>query len=72
MVHLRKGRANKVMAHDFPCYELAPMDVEILRKVALFEGMTSAQLRKLAAALKEAKFPGSAHIFKEGDRKSVV
>ena len=43
------------------------MDVEILRKVALFEGMTSAQLRKLAAALKETKFPGSAHIFKEGE-----
>lgn len=48
------------------CYELQPMDVEILRKVALFEGMTSAQLRKLAAALKESKFPGSSHIFKEG------
>ena len=43
------------------------MDVEILRKVALFEGMTSAQLRKLAAALKETKFPGSTHIFKEGE-----
>ena len=42
------------------------MDVEILKKVALFDGMTSAQLRKLAAALREVKFPGSAHIFKEG------
>ena len=49
------------------CYELQLMDVEILRKVALFEGMTSAQLRKLAAALKESKFPGSSHIFKEGE-----
>ena len=48
------------------CYELPPMDVEILRKVALFEGMTSAQLRKLAAALGESRFPGSSHIFKEG------
>ena len=48
------------------CYELQLMDVEILRKVALFEGMTSAQLRKLAAALKESKFAGSTHIFKEG------
>lgn len=43
------------------------MDVEILRKVALFEGMTSAQLRKLAAALVEVKHPISAHIFREGD-----
>ena len=42
------------------------MDVEILKKVALFDGMTSAQLRKLAAAIREVKFPGSAHIFKEG------
>jgi CRP-like cAMP-binding protein len=43
------------------------MDVEILRKVALFEGMTSAQLRKLGAALKEVRFPANAHIFREGD-----
>ena len=43
------------------------MDVEILRKVALFEGMTSAQLRKLAAALKETKFSIGTHIFKEGE-----
>lgn len=46
---------------------MAVMDVEILRKVALFEGMTSAQLRKLGAALKEIKYPASAHIFKEGE-----
>lgn len=43
------------------------MDVEILKKVALFDGMTSAQLRKLAAALTEVKHPISAHIFREGD-----
>jgi len=43
------------------------MDVEILRKVALFEGMTSAQLRKLAAALVEVKHPIGTHIFREGD-----
>ena len=49
------------------CYEPCPMDVEILRKVALFEGLTSAQLRKLAAALKKVDFPGSAHIFREGE-----
>lgn len=43
------------------------MDVEILKKVALFEGMTSAQLRKLGAALTEVKHPANAHIFREGD-----
>lgn len=43
------------------------MDVEILRKVALFDGMTSAQLRKLAAGMKSIDFPTNAHIFREGD-----
>lgn len=43
------------------------MDVEILKKVALFDGMTSAQLRKLAAALVESRYPISEHIFHEGD-----
>jgi CRP-like cAMP-binding protein len=43
------------------------MDVEILRRVALFEGMTSAQLRKLGAALVEVQYPISNHIFREGD-----
>jgi len=43
------------------------MDVEILKKVALFDGMTSAQLRKLAAALTEVKHPINQHIFREGD-----
>ena len=43
------------------------MDVEILRKVALFEGLTSAQLRKLAAGMKEVSFPINTHIFKEGE-----
>jgi CRP-like cAMP-binding protein len=43
------------------------MDVEILKKVALFEGMTSSQLRKLAAALNEVQHPMNAHIFREGD-----
>ena len=38
------------------CYELPPMNLEILRKVALFEGMTSAQLHKLGAAMREASF----------------
>jgi CRP/FNR family transcriptional regulator, cyclic AMP receptor protein len=43
------------------------MDVDILRQVALFEGMTSAQLRKVAAALVERQVPISQHIFHEGD-----
>ena len=43
------------------------MDVAILKNVALFEGMTSAQLRKLAAALKEVSYPAQAHVFHEGD-----
>jgi CRP/FNR family cyclic AMP-dependent transcriptional regulator len=43
------------------------MDVELLRKVALFEGMTSAQLRKLAAGMREVSFPINSSIFREGD-----
>jgi CRP-like cAMP-binding protein len=43
------------------------MDVEILRKVALFEGLTSTQLRKLAAALTPREVKVGVHIFHEGD-----
>ena len=43
------------------------VEVEILRKVALFEGLTNAQLRKLMSALHQVEFKGSANIFKEGD-----
>lgn len=43
------------------------MAVEIPKKVALFDGMTSAQLRKLAAVLTEVKHPVNRHIFREGD-----
>jgi CRP/FNR family cyclic AMP-dependent transcriptional regulator len=43
------------------------MDLEILKKVDLFEGMTSAQLRKLGAALVETRYPAGAHVFREGD-----
>ena len=43
------------------------MDVEILRKVALFEGLTSFQLKKLGGALQLVEFPIGKHIFKEGD-----
>lgn len=43
------------------------MDVGILRQVAIFEGMTSAQLRKLATALVEVSYPIASAIFHEGD-----
>lgn len=43
------------------------MDLELLRKVALFEGLTNLQLRKLSAALHEKQFNGNTHIFREGD-----
>lgn len=43
------------------------MDVGILKKVALFEGLTQGQLAKIAALGEELKAPGSSHIFKEGD-----
>ncbi|MBL9036873.1 MAG: cyclic nucleotide-binding domain-containing protein [Archangium sp.] len=43
------------------------MDVDILRNVALFEGMTSAQLRKLGAVLKEVRHPVGTFIFREGE-----
>jgi CRP/FNR family cyclic AMP-dependent transcriptional regulator len=49
------------------CYELVLMDVEILRKVALFDGMTSSQLRKLAAGMREVEKPVGSKIFREGD-----
>jgi CRP-like cAMP-binding protein len=43
------------------------MDLELLKKVALFEGLTNLQLRKLAGALHEKQFAGNSHIFREGD-----
>ena len=43
------------------------MDVEILKKVALFQGLNSAQLRKVGAALKTVEFPIGSHVFHEGD-----
>jgi CRP-like cAMP-binding protein len=43
------------------------MDVDLLKKVALFEGMTSAQLRKLAAGMKEVDFKVNQHVFHEGE-----
>jgi CRP/FNR family cyclic AMP-dependent transcriptional regulator len=43
------------------------MDLEILKKVALFEGLNSAQLRKLGVALHSVTHPIGANIFQEGD-----
>ena len=43
------------------------MNVEILRKVALFEGLTSFQLNKLGGALKLWEIPIGKHVFREGD-----
>jgi CRP-like cAMP-binding protein len=43
------------------------MDIDFLRKVPLFEGFTSAQLRKLMAALRRVEFSSATPIFREGD-----
>ena len=43
------------------------MDASILKKVPLFDGLTNAQLQKIAGIASERRFEGSAFIFKEGD-----
>lgn len=43
------------------------MDESFLRKVALFEGLNSSQLKKLGAALTRTRFPAGAYIFREGE-----
>lgn len=43
------------------------MDVALLAKVPLFEGLSPSQLRKVASLAQERHFEGSAHLFKEGD-----
>lgn len=43
------------------------MDVALLAKVPLFEGLSPAQLRKVASIAQEMRFEGSQHLFKEGD-----
>jgi CRP/FNR family transcriptional regulator, cyclic AMP receptor protein len=48
------------------------MNVDLLRKVHLFEGMTSSQLRKLGSALTQVTVPVSTHIFREGDSSSSM
>ncbi len=48
------------------------MNVDLLRKVALFDGMTSSQLRKLGSALTQVTVPISTAIFREGDSSSSM
>jgi CRP/FNR family cyclic AMP-dependent transcriptional regulator len=43
------------------------MDVALLAKVPLFEGLTHAQLRKVASIATVHRFAASSRIFKEGD-----
>ncbi|MFZ5470811.1 MAG: cyclic nucleotide-binding domain-containing protein [Myxococcota bacterium] len=43
------------------------MDTSILKKVALFEGLTQSQLQKIAGIAAEKRFAASAYIFREGD-----
>ncbi|MBX5481425.1 MAG: cyclic nucleotide-binding domain-containing protein [Myxococcaceae bacterium] len=43
------------------------MDLALLRKVPLFEGLTNGQLQKIASLAVSKSFEGSAHIFREGD-----
>ena len=46
------------------------MDLDLLKKVSLFEGLTAAQLGKVAALLVERDVPVGKHIFKEGESGS--
>lgn len=43
------------------------MDATLLKNVSLFQGLTTAQLQKLASIAQPKKFEGSAFIFQEGD-----
>jgi CRP/FNR family transcriptional regulator, cyclic AMP receptor protein len=48
------------------------MDIQLLKKVGLFEGLTQAQLHKIAAICKPQPFEAKGHIFREGDTGSVM
>src|SRR5687768_909251 len=48
------------------------MDVSILKKVALFEGLTQTQLQKIASIAVEKNHAPSTHIFKEGDAGTAM
>lgn len=43
------------------------MDLALLKKVPLFEGLTNSQLQKIAQLAVPQQVEGSKHIFKEGD-----
>ena len=43
------------------------MDASLLKKVALFEGLTQGQLAKVASIAKVQQYEGSSFIFREGD-----
>jgi CRP-like cAMP-binding protein len=48
------------------------MDVALLAKVPLFEGLTHAQLRKVASIATVQRFDASTWIFKEGDSPDAM
>ena len=48
------------------------MDVTLLKKVPLFEGLTSSQLQKVAQVAQGRSYEGSALIFREGDRGDAM
>jgi CRP-like cAMP-binding protein len=43
------------------------MDAAVLKKVALFEGLTQGQLAKVAQIAQSRSYPGSAFLFHEGE-----
>lgn len=43
------------------------MDAAVLKKVALFEGLTQGQLAKVAQIAQSRSYPGSAYLFREGE-----
>ena len=43
------------------------MDAQLLKKVALFEGLTQGQLAKVASIAQARSYAAGAHLFREGD-----
>ena len=43
------------------------MDASLLKKVALFEGLTQGQLAKVASICQPRQYEGGAFLFREGD-----
>jgi CRP/FNR family transcriptional regulator, cyclic AMP receptor protein len=48
------------------------MDPALLKTVALFEGLTNAQLQKIANLAVPRSFEGSSFVFREGDRGDAM